>query len=102
MFLKSSFSLPQTSGFVAFDGGGSAEVDVRRDLAKAPEVQVTPRLEPELRRAAEPAVEVGNGWRESASWQPSTSGIVRRVEAAVVVAICAYFALGLAGVVGWF
>ena len=79
MFLKSSFSVSQTSGFVAFDGGGAADADVRRDAAKAPAVVGTPRLEPELLRTAQPAVEV-----------------------AVIVAICAYFAAGLAGVAGWF
>ena len=102
MFLKSSFSLPQTSGFVAFDGGGAADTEVRREAAKAPAVAVTPRLEPELLRAAQPAGDVAQQWHPSQTWQPSTSGIVRRVETAVIVAICAYFALGLIGVVGWF
>jgi hypothetical protein len=102
MFLKSSFSLPQTSGFVEFDGGGAADTDVRRDAAKAPAVVGTPRLEPELLRTAQPAVEVAHEWRPTQTWQPSTSGIVRRVETAVIVAICAYFAAGLAGVAGWF
>ncbi|HEY4957683.1 MAG TPA: hypothetical protein VII31_07705 [Caldimonas sp.] len=87
---------------MAFDGGGTADAEVSRDAAKAPAAVVTPRLEPELLRAAAPIVEVANGWRESQTWQPSTGGLVRRVETAVIVAICAYFALGLAGVAGWF
>jgi hypothetical protein len=102
MFLKSSFSLPQPSGFMAFDGGGAVEADFRPDTAKAPAVVVTPRLEPELRRAADPVADVANGWRESQTWQPSTSTVVRRVETALIVAISGYFALGLAGVIGWF
>jgi hypothetical protein len=102
MLLKSSFSLPQTSGFVAFDGGGAADTEVRRETAKAPAPAVTPRLEPELARAALPAADVGQEWHQSQTWQPSTSGMVRRVETAVIVAICAYFATGLAGVTGWF
>ncbi len=101
MFLKSSFSLPQSSGFVAFDGGGPADAEVRRDVAKAPAVVVTPRLEPELRRGAQPAAEVANDWHQAGTWQPSTGRIVRRVEAAVIVAICAYFAAGLAGLAAW-
>jgi hypothetical protein len=102
MFLKSSFSVPPTSGFVAFDGGGAADVEVRRDPAEETVTVVAPRLEPELLRAHERPVEVANGWRESQAWQPATSRIVRRVEAVVIAALCAYFALGLAGLAGWF
>ena len=36
MFLNSSLSLPQPSGFVAFDGGGTVEVEVRRKPARLP------------------------------------------------------------------
>ena len=97
MFLKSTFSLPQTSGFVAFDGGGIAEHDVQRRAPKPADVDVMPRLEPELVRSAEAA----NDWHGSRTWQPSTGALVRRVEAAVVVAICGYFACGLASVAGW-
>ena len=100
MLLKSSFPVAQTSGFVAFDGGGAAEADLRRE--PAPAVAVTPRLEPELLRAAAQAVELAQDWRPSQTWQPSTSVLVGRVETAVIVAICAYFAAGLAGVAGWF
>jgi hypothetical protein len=84
------------------DGGGAAETDIRHDTVESPDIAITPRLEPELLRAAKPSLEVAHGWRESPSWQPSTRVLVRRVEAVVVVAICGYFALGLAGVVGWF
>jgi len=101
MFLKSSLSLPQTSGFVAFDGGGSCEADVRHKTAQASAVVIAPRIEPELLRAAEPAVEFANTWHESTTWQPPTSRWVRRVEAALIVALSGYFVLGLVGIVGW-
>jgi hypothetical protein len=101
MFLKSTFSLPQASGFVAFDGGGIAEPDVQRRAPKTADGVVTPRLAPELARTDEPALEAANDWHGSRTWQPSTGALVRRVEAAVVVAICGYFAFGLAGVAGW-
>jgi hypothetical protein len=100
MFLKSTRSLQQTSGFVAFDSGGTGEAEVRRKAANAPAVVATPRLEPELLRAAEP-VEIANGWRESPTWQPPNSRWVRRAEAAVIVALGGYFVLGLAGIAGW-
>lgn len=101
MFLKSSFSLPQASGFVAFDGGGAAEPAVKRRAAKPAAVVVSPRLEPERLLAAEPALDVSNEWHGSRTWQPSTGALARRIEAAVIAAICGYFALGLAGVAGW-
>ncbi len=97
MFLKNPLSLPQSSGFVAFDGGGIAEPEVRRRASKPADVAVTPRLEPELAAAAGQA----NDWHGSRTWQPSTGALVRRVEAAVIVAICGYFAFGLAGLAGW-
>lgn len=102
MLLNSSFPFARQSGFVAFDGGGSAEAEVRPETAESSEVVIAPRLEPELLHAAKPAVEAAQGWRESPVWQPSTSALVRRIESVVVVAICGYFALGLAGVAGWF
>jgi hypothetical protein len=100
MFLKSSLSLPQTSGFVALDSGGTCEADVRRNSARAPAVVVAPQLGPELRRAAEPAVEIANGWHEAPTWQPPTGLWVRRIEAALVVALAGYFVLGLVGIAG--
>jgi hypothetical protein len=105
MFLKSSLSLPQTSGFVAFDSGGACEAEVRRKAANPPAVvaapQPEPEPEPELLRAAEPALEIAEGWHESPTWEPPTSRWVRRVEAAVIVALGGYFVLGLAGIAGW-
>jgi hypothetical protein len=101
MFLKSSLSLPQASGFVAFDSGGTSETEVRRKTAKAPAVVIAPQLEPELLRAAEPAVEIANGWHESPTWQAPTSHRVRRIEAALIVALAGYFVLGLVGIAGW-
>jgi hypothetical protein len=100
MLLNSSFPLARSSGFVAFDGGGAAETDVR-DTVESAAVVSTPRLEPELLRPAKPAQDA-QGWHESRIWQPLTSALVRRVEAVVVVAICGYFALGLIGAAGWF
>jgi hypothetical protein len=99
MFLKSSLSLPQTSGFVAFDSGGACEAEVRRKAANPPAVVAAPQ--PELLRAAEPALEIAEEWHESPTWQPPTSRWVRRVEAAVIVALGGYFVLGLAGIAGW-
>ena len=99
MFLKNPLS--QSSGFVAFDGGGIAESDVQRRAPKSVDVAVTPRLEPELARAAEPALDVANDWHGSRTWQPTTGALVRRVESVVIVAICGYFAFGLASVAGW-
>ncbi len=92
MFLKSSFSLPQASGFVAFDGGGAADTEVQRRAPKPVDV-VVPRLEPELEAAVE--------WQGSRTWQPSTGSLVRRVEGLVIAAICGYFGFGLAGLAGW-
>ena len=97
MFLKNPLSLPQASGFVAFDGGGIAEPVTRLRGSKPAAVAVTPRLEPEL----VPVAELANDWHGSRTWQPSTGALVRRVEAAVIVAICGYFAFGLAGLAGW-
>jgi hypothetical protein len=97
MFLKASLALPQASGFVAFDGHGTAEPVVRRRAPKRVDVAVTPRLDVE----PVPAVALAHDWHGSSTWQPSTGAAVRRVEAAVLVGICAYFAFGLAGVAGW-
>ena len=97
MFLKNPLSLPQASGFVAFDGGGIAEPEVQRRAPKAADVAVTPRLEPELVARSGQTSE----WHGSSTWQPTTGALVRRVETAVIVAICSYFAFGLAGVAGW-
>ena len=99
MFLKNPLS--QVSGFVAFDGGGIAEPDVQRRAPKSTDVVATPRLEPELARSAEPALDVANDWHGSRTWQPTTGALVRRVEGAVIVAICGYFAFGLASLAGW-
>ncbi len=93
MFLKSSFSLPQISGFVAFDGGGAADTEVRQRAPKQADAVVVPRLEPELEAAVE--------WQGSRIWQPSTGMLVRRVEGLVIAAVCGYFAFGLAGLAGW-
>ncbi len=101
MFLKSTFSLPQASGFVAFDGGGAADVEAPRRAHAPSDAAVVPRLEPELVRSADTSLDGPVEWQGSSTWQPSTGGLVRRVEGAVVVAICAYFAFGLASVAGW-
>ena len=101
MFLKSTFPLPQASGFVAFDGGGATDLEAPRRVRAPADPAVAPRLEPELVRPAETASESPAEWNGSRTWQPSTGGLVRRVEGAVIVAICAYFAFGLASVAGW-
>ena len=101
MLFKSPISLPQSSGFVAFDGGGAAEAEVQHRAPTPADPVPTPRLEPELVEAAARALEAPSTWQGSRTWQPATGALVRRVEGAVIVAICGYFAFGLASVAGW-
>jgi hypothetical protein len=97
MLLKSPLSIAPPSGFVAFDGGGSVEADSYRFTAKAP-VLVPRPSEPEA--TPSDAGEAGE-LRQSPVWQPSIGVRARRVEGAVIVAICGYFLFGCASLLGW-
>jgi hypothetical protein len=99
MLLKSPLSIAPVSGFVAFDGGGAVDVDAYRSSAKARVVALQPALPVALPvPEADTAVE---GMRQSASWQPAGAARSRRVEGAVIIAICAYFVFGFAGLAHW-
>ncbi len=100
MFPKSSLVLGPVSGFVAFDGGGAAmppEVSYPT-LAKAPVVARAPIAEPAFVRELAPAaaVDFAPGLRQSSTWQPASTLSVRRVERAVILSICDYYAFGVA------
>ena len=101
MFLKSSFPIPTPSGFVAFDGGGPAEVDAERVAAEALRVAAAD-AEPMARQASGAAVAAPAGLRQSPVWASSSGAAVRLVEGAVITASCGYFAFGFAAVLGWF
>jgi hypothetical protein len=97
MLLKSSLSIAPHSGFVAFDGGGAVEADAYRFTAKAPV------LVPQPVEAESPALEgpESDGLLQSVTWQPMAGRRARRVEGAVIVAICGYFLFGAASLLGW-
>jgi hypothetical protein len=101
MLLQSTFSRPQASGFVAFDGGGATDIEAPPRARAPAEPALAPRLEPELVRSADASTRSAAEWHGSPTWQPSTGALVRRVEGAVIVAVCGYFAFGLASVAGW-
>jgi hypothetical protein len=96
MFPKSSLVLAPASGFVAFDGGGAVVAD-RSSVRSLIRVPAT------IERPAPPVADVAanEGRRQSATRQPTFAARTRRVEASLVMALCAYFALGLARLVGW-
>ena len=96
MFLKSSLPLAPVSGFVAFDGGGAMPLPA---LTRSPVVARAPLVEPSAPSQIVPAVETG--MPQSATWQPASAGRVRRVEGAVLIAVCGYFAFGVGRVLGW-
>ena len=97
MLLKSSLSIAPPSGFVAFDGGGSVEVDSFRFIPKAPVLVPQPREQEAISSDAGEASEL----RQSRVWQPSTGMRARRVEGVVIVAICGYFLFACASLLGW-
>ncbi|MEO9068373.1 MAG: hypothetical protein ABI281_09635 [Caldimonas sp.] len=98
MFAKSSLVLGPVSGFVAFDGGGAAMPPAVSypTSAKAPVVARARVAEPEVAPVMAPAVETAPGLRQSSTWQPASTLSVRRVEGAVLLSICGYFAFGAA------
>jgi hypothetical protein len=96
MLLKSSLSIAPHSGFVAFDGGGTVEADAYRFTAKAPSlVPVVETISPALEKPE------SDGLLQSVTWQPTAGLRSRRVEGAVIVAICGYFMFGAASLLGW-
>jgi hypothetical protein len=97
MLLKSPLSIAPSSGFVAFDGGGSVEVDSYRFAGKAPVLVPQPREQEAISSDASDASEL----RQSPVWQPRAGVRARRVEGAVIVAICGYFLFGCASLLGW-
>jgi hypothetical protein len=99
-FLNSSLSIAPTSGFVAFDGGGVADVVAYRAPVRAPAVVRLP-AEPVMLPARPVDVDVPQGMRQSAVWEPAGAASRRLVEGVLIVAMCAYFLLGFAGLVGW-
>lgn len=70
------------SGFVPFSSGGTPVGDL--DEAVAPSANAVLPVEPPP----------GIGFAPAA-WEPATSKAARRVEAAVLAAICGYFTFGL-------
>jgi hypothetical protein len=99
MLLKSPLSIAPASGFVAFDGGGAVDVDSYLSPVKGRRVDQP--AQPVALPAPDADVAVSEGMRQSATWQPATAARNRRVEGAVIIAICAYFVFGFAGLVHW-
>ena len=95
--------LPPTSGFVPLDSGGALDdevLDASTRPAVARRVPVAEEIAAEVvARAARPAPRIAP---RIATWQPSTTLIVRRVEMAVLAAICGYFSMGLVKLLGVF
>lgn len=96
MFLKPPLSIAPTSGFVAFDGGGVDE-DAHRFTAKS--AVLVPQ--PEREAAHGPDVDAATDLLQSSIWQPASGLRARRVEGAVIVAICGYFLFGCASLLRW-
>ncbi len=103
MFLKNSLPLAQSSGFVAFDGGGAAELEDRSAAAAASLLarQSLTALAPSESRAITAPHAAESPAYQHAVWQPAVSSRLRKVEGLVIAAVCAYFGLGLAGLLGW-
>ena len=96
---------PPTSGFVPLGSGGALdddllEVPVRPAVARrAPVVEESAIAD----AVAEPASRAPtHAHVHVATWQPSTTLAVRRVEMAVLAAICGYFSMGLVKLLGFF
>ncbi len=99
MSLKSQLSIAPVSGFVAFDGGG-AVIDSYRAPATARVVVEQPALPVALPSPGADA-SVFDGMRQSATWHPAGAARSRRVEGAVIIAICGYFVFGFASLAHW-
>ena len=79
MLLKSPVPSPRCSGFVAFDGGGAADVDAYLSPKAR---QVAAAGAPVALPVPMPAVEAGvEGMRQSATWQTATAARNRRSKA---------------------
>jgi hypothetical protein len=105
MLPNRSIWLPPTSGFVPLGSGGAVDDDlleapVRPAVARrAPVVEESVvgdrAVAPVARGAVRPASRVH-------TWEPSTTLVVRRVEMAVLAAVCGYFSMGLVKLLGIF
>ena len=99
MLPNRSLWVPPTSGFVPLGSAGTLDDDVlearaRPTVARRPLVeQGATTTSPVRERAAAIASRVQ-------PWQPPTTLLVRRVEMAVLAAVCAYFSIGLVKVLG--
>ena len=91
MLRSPALIVPSTSGFVPFSGGGTI----------AGELDAEPRSGVLAPVASPWRVERETGGRP-AIWEPGTSMSVRRVEMAVLTAVCGYFTFGLGKLLGLF
>ena len=82
MLRNPSLLVQPTSGFVPFSTGAT----VAGDLDQAPARRVD---------VLHPGIAPARIERRQAVWEPATAARSRRVEAAVLVAICGYFTFGL-------
>jgi len=96
---------PPTSGFVPLGSAGVLDDEVLEAPAR-PAVARRALVveEPAIAQAvAQPASRPSTHVRmRAATWQPSTTLAVRRVEMAVLAAICGYFSIGLVKLLGFF
>ncbi|HUP08983.1 MAG TPA: hypothetical protein VMU47_17615 [Caldimonas sp.] len=105
MLPNRSLWLPPTSGFVPLGSGGALEGDVLE-----PPVRPAVPRRPPLADEAHPVDTVAAPAKRDAprlaahiqAWQPATTLQVRRVEMAVLAAICGYFSMGLVKLLGLF
>ena len=84
---SSSFFVQPNSGFVPFSGGATPVGDL--DVTPIVQGFMAPAKQA-VRSVVGPSV-----------WQPDTPSQVRRVETAVLAAICGYFTFGLGKLLGW-
>jgi len=110
MLPNRSLLVPPNSGFVPFSGGGlpddllEHEPVARAPRRPAPAVAEARPSAPDLRSESLPeaAPLVVRPGTRSAPWTPSTTLAVRRVEMAVLAAMCGYFTFGLGKLLGLF
>jgi hypothetical protein len=96
MLPNRSLWVPPTSGFVPF----SPAANVDDDVLESPPAPVSARKPAVAHELAPPVAPAERHAMRSMAWQPSTTRAVRRVEAAVLAAVCGYFTLGLGKLLG--
>jgi len=97
--------LPPTSGFVPLGTGGALEDDVHEAPARpavARRLPVAEEAAPVDAVAVPAAHDAPHAPARVEPWQPATTLRVRRVEMAVLAAICGYFSMGLVKLLGLF